>query len=246
MNRHTKICVLVLVVALVVLALAAPMADAKRKVIPPNATPHGAPTASGPRRWWQWALAIPEDQSPFYDETGANVAVGQKGSRVVPRRDHGVRLGAAWRGPPATSPIPHGRMLFFPVINAEMSPPEGPGVGIDTWQGLVDFTMSYIDARARRPARPSTGATSRSPTRTASRRPRSRRTRRRTRCPRAACYIPFGVAPGTYPFFSDGYYVMLAPLSSGEHTVALPRRRRRATGWTFETAGHVQPDGQVS
>jgi hypothetical protein len=44
------------------------------------------------------------------------------------------------------------------------------------------------------------------------------------------------VAPGTYPFFSDGYWVMLAPLSAGTHTIHLHGLAPVPEWeWTFET-----------
>jgi hypothetical protein len=64
MKNRTKICLVVLVVCLVVLALAAPMAEAKKKVIPPNATPFGATYADWSAKWWQWVFAIPQDENP--------------------------------------------------------------------------------------------------------------------------------------------------------------------------------------
>ena len=39
--------------------------------------------------------------------------------------------------------------------------------------------------------------------------------------PEGGVYEPLGIAPGTYKFFSDGYWVMLAPLRAGMHDVAL-------------------------
>lgn len=230
--RKTRIYVVVLVVALVVLALAAPMADAKRKVIPPNATPHGLTYSDWSAKWWQWALAIPEDKSPFFDETGADVAVGQTG--------HVWFLAGTmefdWDGVARATrnvTVPRGRMLFFPIINGEMSPPEGPGMGIDTWPGLVDFTKGYIDAVTLAQLTvdgrdvPITGRYRVQTTEVEADAPTYT-------MPEGGVYIPFGVAPGTYPFFSDGYFVMLAPLSSGKHTIAF-HGIAQGEGWMFET-----------
>ena len=45
---------------------------------------------------------------------------------------------------------------------------------------------------------------------------------------------PAGVAPGTYRFFSDGYWAMLTPLSAGRHTVIIHGRAQGDWG-LFET-----------
>lgn len=224
-----RICVLVLVVALLVLALAAPMADAKRKVIPPNATPAGLSYSDWSAKWWQWALALPQEQSPFYDQTGANAAYGQSGkvwflAGTMEYDWDGV--GRATRD----VAVPHGKMLFIPVINGEMSPPEGPGMGITTWQGLVDFTKGYIDCVTLKELTvdgrevasfrvQTTEVEADAPTYT---------------MPEDGVYVQFGVAPGTYPFFSDGYWTMLAPLSNGKHTIVL-HGIAEGDGWRGET-----------
>ncbi len=229
MHRPTKSCMLLLVVALVVLALAAPLADAKRKVIPPNSTPHGLTYSEWSAAWWQWALAIPQDQSPFYDQTGADAAVGQSGKVWF----LAGTMEYDWDGVARATrdvTIPRGTMLFLPVINGEMSPPEGPGMGITTWQGLVDFTRSYIDAVTVRELKldgrdvrsfrvQTTEAEAGAPMYT---------------MPEDGVFVQWGVQPGVYPFFSDGYWVMLAPLSRGEHTLAL-HGIAEGEGWVFET-----------
>ena len=208
------------------------MAEAKKKVIPPNATPHGATYSEWSAMWWQWVLAIPQDQNPCFDQTGTNAAVGQSG--------HVWFLAGTmepdWTGAMNATrdvKVPRGTMLFIPVINAEMSPPEGPGVGIDTWEGLVDFATGYIDLvtvaelTVDGRAVPITEAYRVQTTTVEADAPTYT-------MPEGGVLQPYGVAPGTHPFYSDGYYVMLAPLSAGKHTVAL-HGVAAGDGWSFET-----------
>jgi hypothetical protein len=227
--RKTRICVVVLVVALVVLALAAPMADAKKKVIPPSATPFGATYADWSAAWWQWVFAIPQDKNPCFDFTGDNAAMGQQGKvwflAGTMEQDNAGEMNAE-----RTCTIPHGRALFIPIINSEMSPPEAPDA---TWSDLIGMVTGFIDSvqtaaltvdgrdiavtEAFRVN--TTPVEADAPTYT---------------MPAGGVLEAWGVAPGTYPFYGDGYYVMLAPLSAGDHEIMI-QGVAGGEGWTFAT-----------
>ena len=75
----------VAVFALMLASFAAPMAFAKNLnnpgVLPPQSHSHGKTYGEWSAEWWQWALSLPADSNPFFDETGcANGANGQHGS----------------------------------------------------------------------------------------------------------------------------------------------------------------------
>ena len=228
MNR-AKLCVLVLVVALGVLVLAVPVAGAAQKVIPPNATPNGLSYSEWSVKWWQWVLSIPQDENPCFDQTGENVAVGQEGHvwflAGTMEPDNAGAMKAT-----RTATIPHGTMLFVPILNSELSHPEAPGA---TWQDLIDMVTGFIDAAKLTElevdgrAVPvtqgfrvhSTAVEADAPTYT---------------MPSGGVLEPYGVTPGTYSFYCDGYYVMLAPLATGEHTIVI-HGRSGTDAWTFET-----------
>lgn len=66
--------------------------------------------------WWTWALTIPNASSPLRDWTGRNCAQGQPSKGVWYLAGE---FGSDVYGPPVTRActIPHGRTLFFPVLN---------------------------------------------------------------------------------------------------------------------------------
>jgi hypothetical protein len=92
-------------------------ANIRAGVVPVTAKVRGKTYAEWSAIWWQWALSLPIDQNPFFDEgVSVNGANGQS--------DHvwfltGVfnESGVAER----TLTVPTGTMLFFPVINTECS-----------------------------------------------------------------------------------------------------------------------------
>ena len=85
-------------------------------VIPPNATPYGMTYGEWSAKWWQWAYSLPVDQNPWFDEEGscANGAHGQFGpvwflTGII------NSSGTAERN----CTVPAGKALFFPIVNVE-------------------------------------------------------------------------------------------------------------------------------
>ncbi|HEX2678351.1 MAG TPA: hypothetical protein VHM19_16980, partial [Polyangiales bacterium] len=68
--------------------------------------------------WWKWALSQPRDRSPLVDSEGRNCQNGQSLdprapfflAGVVDQADSGKKI-------TRTCIVPHGRNLFFPVVN---------------------------------------------------------------------------------------------------------------------------------
>jgi len=88
-------------------------------VYPPSSVAFGKTYAEWSIQWWQWVSAIPKDQSPLLDETGANAAVGQSGPVWF-------LCGTAGSLPVVerTCTVPHGKGILFPIINDSPSIPE--------------------------------------------------------------------------------------------------------------------------
>ena len=199
-----------------VLAMAANLALAGNpnpRVLPPNSTPYGMTYGQWSDAWWEWALSIPADTNPMLDPDGQNGALGQSGSVWFLA---GVGFGV---GPTVerSLTVPAGKALCFPLVNyvwvntpqygdPEWSPDQEAfargyiGAAIDTAQDLT----CQVDGRelnnlqAYRCMTPVGGA--------------------------EMVTLPdgniFGVEAGTYgPMVTDGYYLMLAPLSAGSHTI---------------------------
>jgi hypothetical protein len=162
-------------------------------------------------RWWQWALEVPVAQSPLLDTTGEFAAVGQSGPVWF--------LAGTWGGGPATRTftVPAGKPLFFPIANyfagdALHSPKAGgyppppldfvramctaaiDPLGLDALSCEVDGVPVPITAQNRGQSIPFSL--------------------------RLPANNIFQTAAVTFPACADeGYYVLLAPLPPGEHTI---------------------------
>jgi hypothetical protein len=174
-------------------------------VIPPNAKPHGMTYGEWSARWWQWALSLPGDQNPFFDE-GGNCSNGANG-----------QLGPVWflTGVINVSgtaerycTVPAGKALFFPIINVECSTLEAPPFHGDNEAELracaKGFGFGEVFAEIDGVAVQNLG-------------------RYLVDSPLFTFTVPpanvLGVAAGTGQSVSNGYYLMVAPLSVGEHLI---------------------------
>lgn len=177
-------------------------------VLPPSSSPHGKTYGEWSAVWWQWFLRFPAPGP------GEPCDVGQQGS-VWFLAGAPVALGDP--GITRTCVIPAGKTLFFPVINAEWSVAEGPCPFLDvdttTEAGLRACTVAVADhitvveasvdgiplQNLAPPASPY-----------------------RVQSPLFTFDAVVGngvVPPGVSNAVADGYWIMLAPLSAGQHTL---------------------------
>jgi hypothetical protein len=177
-------------------------------IIPPNARPQGKSYAEWSVRWWQWLASAPLDHNPGLDETGADIGYGQSG--------------AVWFLPPnfsgtatnRTGVVPSGTMLFVMLIGFETSTREGYGTTENELRsaarGIVDMVSDVsceIDGAPVRNLNMYRVQSSRMFSLTV---------------PNNNVFDLWGypTPAGTYfPSVADGYYLMLAPLSEGQHTI---------------------------
>jgi len=190
-------------------------------VIPPNAKAYGMTYGEWNAKWYQWAFSLPVDQNPWFDEDGgcANGANGQFGpvwflTGVINESGTAVR----------NCTVPAGKALFFPIINAEDATLESGLTGEDlrdysTWiMSLVTNIAAEIDGvplvnlydyRAVSPffyygPLPENNVLE-----------------------YFGFYAPAGSTSAGAPpnntltpsAAADGYYLMLAPLPAGQHTI---------------------------
>ena len=200
----------VAVITLFVVFLLAPSATAKNSnpgVLPPNSAPHGLTYGEWSARWFKWAYEPSPTQNPVLDTTGDNCATGQSGHVWFLAGTFGTG------NPPVTRTcsIPSGRMLFFPVGNGFCA-----GDGFD-FAGeracATQFAATLVNYAVEVDGVPIQGLGSNlfdSPYRALS--------------PEWDLVLGqdniFGAPAGTYtPGAGDGVYVMLAPLTPGEHLI---------------------------
>lgn len=173
------------------------------KVLPPNARPHGRSYAEWTTAWWKWLISIPYYENPGLDTDGSFVALNQTGKVWFLAPNYG---GGQVDVRHAT--IPTGTMLFIDVAGFVGSPPIGDPSDPDALRAVlkdaVDGISDIVFEVDGRPLR-NIGDY-------------------RIRTPLFTLTFPpdnvFGVEPGSYyPSAAEGYFVMLAPLSRGEHTI---------------------------
>jgi hypothetical protein len=69
------------------------------------------------RAWWQWAASFEQEGSPVADRTGESCGLKQSGPVWFLAGTYGTKRTIR------TCTVPHGKYLFFPLINYVVGPP---------------------------------------------------------------------------------------------------------------------------
>jgi hypothetical protein len=201
--------------------------DPTPQVVDLTLAPYGNTYGEWSARWWQWWTSIPAATNPVLDETGANCAEGQSGPVWFLARTFG---GAVTR----SCTVPAGRALFFPVMNLIF------GAGARDCEPLNPGVPCNLNALREAAAAPLENP----PTLEASINgvPVQNLSGYRVQSPVFSVILPeaaiFGLPSGTFePNVSDGYHLMLEPLSAGEHTIYF--KAVLADGFTTEVTYHL-------
>jgi hypothetical protein len=173
--------------------------------------------------WWQWSLSIPAVVNPLSfnteEESARYCGVGQHGNVWF--------LGGTLDGSEAERrcTIPAGMYIFFPIINAECSSLEGNGTTEEELRacvkGLIDnvtFVEAHVDGVALK----------------GEQRSRVQSTLFSFTLPPGDVLKLFGGQPNPTPAVSDGFWVLLRPLSAGAHTIEWRGVATFPDGSTFE------------
>jgi hypothetical protein len=186
------------------------------RILPPDSHPYGKTYSQWSAAWWQWVFSIPAPNNPLLDQTGQNAGANQSGNVWFLAGNMG---GTSER----TVTVPSGKAIFFPILNTAYFgyPCDDRNLpGCEADQALeqandIATMLSFITPSMD-------GATlaceiDRIPVRHLSRyRPESSAWYTLT----AVDNNIFGYLPGPYhPCVDTGYYLMLAPLSAGRHTI---------------------------
>lgn len=181
-------------------------------ILPVHSQPHGKSYSEWTVAWWQWALSIPADRNPLTDTTGAFAREGQAGPVWFLAGTFGDSVTRSYS-------IPHGKTLVLPVFvwifgaGAFDCDPSVPGVPCDVaaLQAAAAFnTEAATVVEAEIDDVPV----------------------KNIRDYRASAPGPFtvnypdnsvtGLSAGSYfPNVADGYWLILAPLSTGPHKIHL-------------------------
>jgi len=185
-------------------------------VFPSDSKPYGRSLGGWGAEWWKWALSLPTTGHPVSDDTGEFAHAGQPytgGDPTSCRLDQGpVFFLAGTRGGGKvvrTCTIPCGKALFFPLLNVvgwgapecENCPRCMQEVDAFWKSGKIEILECAIDGESVPDLQKYDAAS-----------------------PECFCVIlpedsPFG-QPGKYDVaVSAGYWLMVAPLCPGPHTI---------------------------
>lgn len=196
-------------------------------VLPKQSKPDGQTFGELSNAWWQWALSIPTSENPLIGSYSGDpqCSAGQSGSVWF--------LAGTFFGGSATRTctVPAGKTLFFPTDNfftnnvGIAGNPNCPltHFSIPTMWGMLDQSVASVTSHAATvdgvPQQDHRAGPNNPPF--------------NIKVPGVSlltliCPIP----AGTYsPNVSDGFYVMLAPLSKGPHTISI---EGAAPGFTLD------------
>jgi hypothetical protein len=179
-------------------------------VLPPQSHAFGNSYSEWSVAFWQWLYSLPVDSHPLFDT--ADCSEGQSGkvwflggtfTFVSPNPD--AVVGVADRD----CSVPSGKALFFPIVNAECNPFEDPEATEEALRVCANFLGDHIQDLEV----------------TIDGRHLGKLGRYRVESP----LFTFGPVPEnnvlgadagtTFDSVGDGYYIMLAPLSRGEHRI---------------------------
>ena len=194
-------------------------------ILPPNSHPHGKTYGEWTAAWWQWALSIPAPINPLTDTTGEFAGVGQRGPVWF-------LAGTFGNSAERTFSVPTGKTIFLPVFNWIFGAsvfdcdPTAPGVPCDIADLRATAAANTLNAETvevwidNAPVK-------------------------HIRNYRAYSPVPFpvtypedsviGVPSGTYyPQISDGYWLMLTPMTKGPHTINVHVKASNTSGGPIE------------
>ena len=206
-----------IVVAMLVMIAASP---ARAQGNPnPGVIPNGTQYERLAAQWWQWALSFPAAEVPFFNTGGAiDLSAGQSG--------HVWFLAGANEGltEPRTGEIPTGTSLFFPVanlLNDYPCPPEfgfEPGPGETLEQFLQRTGNEFLDFFLPDPSELSATVDGVALTGLPNYRVTSSLFKFTADPALSAIFDPC-ITGERQDAVTVGYWLLLAPLPPGEHTI---------------------------
>jgi hypothetical protein len=180
---------------MILLGAAAPCGADAPLTVPPRESVARKTQAEWSVAWWQWAGSFDGRDSPVADTTGALCASHQRGPVWFLAGAYGSRRTVR------TCRVPHGKYLFFPLINYVVMPRQGYSsdcVSFIAEAARVTSGAEYLvmDLDGQRLGKPEAHRQA------------------------SPCFDMGALASpkeNVYPSAANGYYVMLKPLSVGTH-----------------------------
>jgi hypothetical protein len=173
-------------------------------IYPIDSKPYGLTYKEWTAKWWQWVLSIPTENNPLPDDTGKNCGQNQNNPNVW------FLAGTAGGSAERTCTIPSGKAILLPVLNAECSYAEYPeykseselrfcsGTFFLTQPSNMQVTVDGVKLEDLDKYRVQSALFN-------------------LDLPKNNIY---GVKAGPTQAVSDGYWILLQPLSEGKHEIS--------------------------
>lgn len=182
----------------------------KVDAFPPNSRPYGVTYGEWSAKWWQYVYELPIEHHPLTDATGEYCGQGQKGPVFF--------LMGTTGGPiTRTCAVPFGKALLIPIINGAGAVPDD-GVTIKDVRRFYTSVIDQVDVGKKTLWVEIDGAALRG------------QALKNFRFP-SPIFSFNGAIPNVYSgdahlyegkrqqAFADGYWIMLPPLSVGDHKI---------------------------
>lgn len=207
MKRQIKKIISVLLTVCFVLSITAAAVSAleenpNNNVVPVDSVYLGNTYEQWSEKWWQWAVSIPADQNPILAPSGSyDASIGQSG-------DVWFLAGTSnEKGIERTVTIPAGKSIFFPIVNILFYNDDDYSEDF-----MRDVTTAIIDdTKLKQVKVDGTPLKNLDNFRVGS-------NLFTVETPENFVFDPT-LLPGSYSAVSDGYWIMLKPLSKGVHTI---------------------------
>ena len=191
-----------LAVMILLSAISSTLAQQDARVMPANSKPYGKSYAEWSAALWKWGLEYPLTGHPYIDDPAFDFSARQSGPVWFVAAPEGIVT--------RTVSMPAGKALFLTMRNVEVSSLEAPPFfgateaeqreGAKFWADHIVDVFCVIDGK-----------------------PVANAAAYRFSSPQFAFNAPtpwiFGATGGTGTAVGDGYYLMLAPLAKGKHTI---------------------------
>jgi hypothetical protein len=228
MNNNCKkwrsiVAIIGIVVSLALIAVPKAFADDHKSddhqntvVYPPDKPVFGMTYGQWAAKWWQWEFSLPTSENPWFDSE-ANDGIGQSPNAGIGQSGPVYFLTGILTGEPVvkrTITVPAGKAFFFPIYNAwsdnvDVDPPM-------TFKELQESAASFVNVSELHV--------------TIDGKKLKNLYRYRVKSPPFCDWFPstdnvyqtqYGSSwtGWTCPVASDGYWLMLAPLAIGKHTI---------------------------
>jgi hypothetical protein len=220
-GKKIQLSIIAIILGIMVLApMVAAAGNPNPGVVPVDSKFFGKTYGDWSEEWWKWALSIPADRNPLLDTTGDFCAERQSGNVWFLAGTLGET------GVVRNCEVPFGKALFFPIINSEASIKEkiyGSNeeelrASVKSDIDKVTFTEVTVDDTSL-----------------------THLNNYRVGSDLFVFWLPknnilgLTVPPHSSKAVTDGYWIMLKPLSAGQHVIHIHGKAKMSETFTFET-----------